>query len=133
MRFAQVQHFLSEVERFARRNDDDNRHFPILLCGDFNSTPDSESVRFLTDERSFRSVYDLNDRNQISSSVNGELRLVDYIFFSKRDEDEGRLTLLERYEMYRDAELSEVFLPNHQFPSDHFAIGAKFAVRFLPL
>ncbi|XP_075991551.1 protein angel-like isoform X2 [Anticarsia gemmatalis] len=48
VRLAQMQVFLAEIDRFAYCNNGlESGHLPIILTGDFNSTPDSAVVRLL--------------------------------------------------------------------------------------
>lgn len=200
VKIAQLQYFLAEIDRFARRTfEETSSCYPIILCGDFNAQPqsplidfllqgslkydeycplevsgqsptstrggrsslkipsrpllsptfvtaecrfpdprkptpasvDSKSAAILTHDKNFLSVYDLTDASQVTSNVNGDRHLVDYIFHTKADEESDRLTLLDRYELYNDDEVVDLPMPNHQFPSDHFLLAARFAFRLL--
>ena len=45
IKFAQLRYFISEVMRMAFENS--ATHEPVILCGDFNSVPDSPIIQFL--------------------------------------------------------------------------------------
>ncbi|CAF1465331.1 unnamed protein product [Rotaria magnacalcarata] len=88
-----------------------------------------KSSAILTHNKKFNSVYDLNDLTEVTTCVNNESSLVDYIFYTKQDHDQHRLNLLSRYDLYRQNQILDLHLPNHQFASDHFLLAAKFALK----
>ena len=83
----------------------------------------------LTHNKQFHSVYDLNNAFDVTTCINNEQNLVDYIFYTKQDDDRHRLNLISRYELYKHHHMLNIHLPNHQFPSDHFLLAAKFALK----
>jgi hypothetical protein len=83
----------------------------------------------LTHNKQFHSVYDLDDRSTVSTCINNESQLVDYIFYTRQNNDRQRLKLVSRYDLYTDDHMRHVHLPNHQFASDHFLLAAKFALK----
>ncbi|CAF1386211.1 unnamed protein product [Adineta ricciae] len=83
----------------------------------------------LTHNKQFVSVYDLNDISSVTSGVTDESKTVDYIFYSQQNNDPYRLNLLSRLNLYNQNQMVDVHIPNHQFPSDHFLLGAKFALK----
>jgi protein angel len=87
------------------------------------------SSALLTHNKKFNSVYDLNDASDVTTCVNNESNLVDYIFYTKQDNDRFRLNLLSRYDLYRRNQMLNLHLPNHQFASDHFLLAARFALK----
>ncbi|CAF0721041.1 unnamed protein product [Adineta steineri] len=90
-----------------------------------NQTPSA----ILTHNKNFHSAYDLNDLSDVTTCINNETNLVDYIFYTKQDNDRYRLNLLSRYDLYKQQQMLNLHLPNHQFASDHFLLAAKFALK----
>lgn len=106
--------------------------FPKHLSHDqmiFQTYMSQRSSAILTHNKQFHSVYDLNDLSQVTTCINNEFNLVDYIFYTKQDNDRHRLNLLSRYDLYQQNQMDDLHLPNHQFPSDHFLLAAKFALK----
>lgn len=87
------------------------------------------SSAMLTHNKKFDSVYDMDEPSEVTTCINNEINLVDYIFYSKQDDDRYRLNLLSRYDLYKENQMLNLHLPNHQFPSDHFLLAAKFALK----
>ncbi|CAF1595984.1 unnamed protein product [Adineta ricciae] len=83
----------------------------------------------LTHNKQFHSVYDLENTADVTTCIDNEYNLVDYIFYTKQDNDRYRLNLISRYDLYQQQQMSNLYLPNHQFPSDHFPLAAKFALK----
>lgn len=83
----------------------------------------------LTHNKRFHSVYDLNDLTGVTTCINNESNFVDYILYTKQDYDRHQLNLVGRYDLYNQSQMFNIHLPNHQFPSDHFLLAAKFALK----
>ncbi|CAM2716451.1 unnamed protein product [Rotaria socialis] len=88
-----------------------------------------QSSAILTHNKQLLSVYDSNDMLDVTTNAGDEAHLVDYIFYSQQENDPYRLNLLSRYDLYKQDEVINVHMPNHQFASDHFMLAAKFALK----
>ncbi|CAF0732824.1 unnamed protein product [Adineta steineri] len=95
----------------------------------FKNYMNQTSSAILTHNKNFHSAYDLNDLSDVTTCINNETNLVDYIFYTKQDNDRYRLNLLSRYDLYKQQQMLNLHLPNHQFASDHFLLAAKFALK----
>lgn len=84
----------------------------------------------LIHDKNFLSVYDLNHAENVTAAANNEAKGVDYIFFTRQNNDPDRLNILSRYELYQVDQMVDVHTPNHQFPSDHFLLAAQFALKY---
>jgi protein angel len=95
----------------------------------FQTYMNQRSSAILRHNKRFNSVYDLNDLSAVTTCINNESNLVDYIFYTKQDDDRHRLNLLSRYDLYKQNQMLNLHLPNDQFASDHFLLAAKFALK----
>ena len=102
----------------------------ILILGDFNSEPDSESVRsILLHEKGdwkFRSAA-ANDNDDSYSTWKTRKsgttrRVIDYIFHTGED----GLQCKEVLSIPSDDVLERTYLPGFRYPSDHLLVAAKF-------
>lgn len=87
------------------------------------------SSAVLTHNKHFRSVYDLDEPTDVTTCINNEKNFVDYIFYTRQECDRHRLNLLSRLDLYKQNQMFNVHLPNQQFPSDHFLLAARFALK----
>lgn len=87
-----------------------------------------QSRAVLTHNKKFLSVYDLINSSDVTSNAGDEPNEVDYIFYTHHDHSH-RLNLLSRYELYKRNQMIDIHMPNHQFASDHFLLGAEFALK----
>jgi mRNA deadenylase 3'-5' endonuclease subunit Ccr4 len=71
----------------------------------------------------------LNDSLDVTSNSKDEPKLVDYIFYTQQNNDPDRLNVLTRLELYKQDQIFDVHMPNHQFASDHFPLAVKFALK----
>ncbi|CAF1301090.1 unnamed protein product [Rotaria sordida] len=199
IKLAQIQYFLAEIDRLATKDSYTNSYYPIILCGDFNSHPQSPLIQFLlnqyikydsyrcieisgqtensiikncfsyqlpsnellpssfvtsdcrlaisnnesnfqthinqhssailTHNKKFQSVYDLNNSLDITTNSGDESKLVDYIFYTQQENNPSKLNLLSRFDLYKQNQMIDIHIPNHQFASDHFLLAAKFALK----
>jgi protein angel len=83
----------------------------------------------LTHNKRFSSAYDLNDLSKVTTRIGEESNLVDYILYSRSENDRHRLNLVGCYDLYDEDQMIDINLPNHQFSSDHFLLAAKFALK----
>lgn len=83
----------------------------------------------LTHNKHFHSVYDLDNSFDVTTCINNEKNFVDYIFYTRQEHDRHRLNLLSRYDLYTQNQMFNLHLPNQQFPSDHFLLAARFALK----
>lgn len=106
----------------------------ILILGDFNSEPDSVSVRSILCDKEwkFRSTVDDNDDSYTTwkTRKNGTTRrVIDYIFHTSED----GLQCKEVLSIPRDEELEKTYLPGFRYPSDHLLVAAKFHFHLPPV
>ncbi|CAF3405917.1 unnamed protein product [Rotaria sp. Silwood1] len=83
----------------------------------------------LTHNKQFQSVYDLNNSLDVTTNAGDVPQFVDYIFYTQQEDDPYRLNLLSRFDLYKQNQMIDIHMPNHQFPSDHFLLAAKFALK----
>lgn len=133
-----------------------NKNEQLILCGDFNSLPESEQIQLCLKENfkgfegrtiqtlfeqmkrkkrkiKFRSAYSKyrqkNQRNMHPSFTNFTANFkgtLDYIFFNKR----SKLQLRRILKIPKSSELSlNVALPNKNWPSDHLPLMAEFILE----
>jgi protein angel len=95
----------------------------------FQTYMSQRSSAVLTHNKKFHSVYSLNDQSEVTTCINNESNLVDYIFYTRQEDDRHRLNLLSRYDLYQRNQMFNIHLPNNQFASDHFLLAAKFALK----
>ena len=123
------------VDAFARGRHHD---LPTVMVGDFNATPDADSIRFLTGRKSLRGKstywrdafarvrnqhdgYTWSARNPLVAAHVERNRRIDYVFIGPLNED-GRGSIL-------DARVAlDVPGPEGTFGSDHFAVYAEIAL-----
>lgn len=123
----------SEVRRRAEQMADQLKELGwkevnILILGDFNSEPVSETVRSILREEGdwkFRSTANDNDDSYTTwktrkSGTNR--RVIDYIFHTGED----GLQCKEVLSIPSDGELERTYLPGFRYPSDHLLVAAKF-------
>ncbi len=123
------------LDQFAR---DRRRALPTVMCGDFNTSPDSDAIRFLTGRASLdgRGTYWRDTFARVRPHEDGYTwsahnphvvrhiernRRIDYIFIGPLSDD-GRGAVIEaRVELSRQES-------NGEFPSDHFGVFAEIAL-----
>ena len=101
--------------------------FPTL--NNESSCINQQSSAILTHNKRLRSVYDLNNSFNVTTNAGDKTDLVDYIFYTDDENDSCRLNLLSRFDLYKRNEMIDIHMPNHQFPSDHFLLAAKFSLK----
>jgi len=87
------------------------------------------SASILTHNKRFNSVYDLINSFDVTTNSRDTPNLVDYIFYTQQENDPDRLNILSRFDLYKQNQMFDIHIPNHQFPSDHFLLAAKFALK----
>ena len=123
------------VDAFARGR---HRDLPTIMVGDFNATPDADSIRFLTGRKSLRGKstywrdafarvrrthdgYTWSARNPLVAAHVERDRRIDFVFIGPLGED-GRGSIL-------DARVAlDVPGPDGTYGSDHFAVYAEIAL-----
>ncbi len=95
----------------------------------FHARINQQSSAILTHDKQLTSVYDLNDCVDVTTNAGDESHLVDYMFYTQQENDPYRLNLLSRFDLYKQNQMIDIHVPNHQFASDHFLLGAKFALK----
>ena len=112
----------------------------IILCGDFNTEPECESIQYLknfefTDAslKKFNSAYNIFDKEKddylecTTFKIREEeaYRVIDYIFYAGKI----KVNQIEKIPTKSSKEweaIREIGLPSSFFPSDHHFIGANF-------
>jgi len=86
-----------------------------IICGDFNTSPDSEVIAMI-ERAGFKFTHDgLTDA--YSANANGRVRLIDYLFYSEALRAEPLpLPSIDK----------QTALPGPNQPSDHLALAARF-------
>ena len=124
-----------------------SRKEKLVICGDFNSLPDSRQIQLLLKEKTqitdfwkkkhrnlkFRSAYSKyrqkNQRSEHPSFTNytGNFKgVLDYIFYSRK----SPLLLKRILKIPKSGELREnIAIPNRKWPSDHLPLLAEFSVE----
>ena len=117
-----------------RRTAQEDKDFPIIMAGDFNSTEDQEAYQAITSEQSFYDAYKSSclrygNTNTATgfSSDDGDTKRIDFIFYSEplRYNKKNRLTV-QAY-----AALSNRF-DDGIYNSDHRAVAADLLLRIDP-
>lgn len=117
--------FVTSDCRFPRRSHSHDSREDVI----FEQYISRRSSAVLTHNKRFQSVYDLSDTSAVTTCIADEHNLVDYIFYTKQENDRYRLNLLSRYDLYDEHQMHNVHMPNHQFASDHFLLAARFALK----
>lgn len=104
----------------------------IILCGDFNTTPDSPALQVVRNhELGLGSLWDLQTSEDNIFTTwkfrsDGEVkRIIDYIWFSKA----GSWEPIKRWHMPTAMEIGPSGLPSASYPSDHMAVCAVFGYK----
>eukprot|EP00064_Thunnus_orientalis_P023473 superscaffoldBa00008903_g23717 len=145
IKLAQLAILLAEIKRLSRLPDGSSN--PVVLCGDFNSTPLSPLYSFLTTgsleariehslklQSSYQHCLPPDGRPEITTCHSRTAMTVDYILYTPAESiaspspPGGRgLQLLGRLSLVGQSELEDVNgLPNHQHSSDHLPLLARF-------
>ncbi len=129
------------------------KHEKLIICGDFNSLPDSDQIQLILKEKpvelqikgfwkkkirnlKYKSAYSKyrqkNTRNYHPSFTNYTRNFkgnLDYIFYAKK----SPLQLKRLLKLPKSGEISEnIALPNKYWPSDHLPLMAEFKVEKNP-
>jgi len=129
----QVSQLLQELTAF-RTGLDQDAEVPIIVCGDFNAEPDSQSCRLMRRNSDFRflSIWDFKVQTAEEQSLITTYkwrryglakRIIDYVWFTSH----GDLDLVRRWSMLSDSQIGEQGLPTDGYGSDHIALCAQFA------
>jgi hypothetical protein len=115
---------------------------PIIIMGDFNSDPreDNSCIKYFASEDTpilFKSVYELNSERTITKYVyttlkirgdNVSKRAIDYIFYNTGG-NEDKMKCTHSLSIPNENDLEPTLLPGFKYPSDHFAVGARFLLK----
>lgn len=127
IKLAQIQLFLKELDessQYYNSESDLQCRYPTILCGDLNSTPDSDLCNYITKESTafnFESAYPHCEsiERQLVSSLSR--CVVDYIYYTPD------LKLIKKHNLPTVNNMNRHgHLPNSKEPSDHFLLKAKF-------
>ena len=94
--------------------------FGILLCGDFNTEPDSESINLIQTTKIFKSAFEGESFTTFKLREKELCRVIDYIWYT------DNLSLVEKLSMPTKLEIGEFGLPSKSYPSDHLSLYCKF-------
>lgn len=97
---------------------------------DSQSKVKQHSSTTLTHNKGFKSAYDLNEPYDVTSYVDDGAHLIDYLLYTQGKKEPHQLNVLIRLDLHKANEMGHIRLPNHPFPSDHFLLSAKFALKF---
>ena len=112
---------INEILEYINNNGLNNEN--IILVGDFNAPPTSESIINL-EKFGMRSVFDYNKLEYTYFQVRDEIdkKIIDYIFYK------GNFMFGE--EKKSDIKIDEnIGLPNEEFPSNHLYLKAMFKIN----
>lgn len=105
---------------------------PVIICGDFNTTPDSSACQALQRHPlAFKSLWDekregANGCQEFTTwkyrSKGESKRTIDYIWFS----GDGCVSPVNRWRMLTEAEIGPNALPSCEYASDHVSVCCEF-------
>jgi len=139
-RIAQTIMLLNEVEKFCEKDE------PIIICGDFNTTPDSKTYQLLASSK-VENVDIGHSSGKIHQkySVQFKLNLMSaYSLYQKEGGEPPHSIFSPGWEKVFDyiwftpqtlqtIELLDIpngeHIPNKDYPSDHFLIVCRFAIK----
>ncbi|XP_030370608.1 protein angel [Scaptodrosophila lebanonensis] len=132
VRCAQVQKLMRELLNFAR-DANDGMITPVVLTGDFNSTINSEPIALLTDKKADDTTsfnFEALDPGECyASTFQGKWITVDYILRSACVQSKHQLQVQGVYSLPTVESCTRSGpIPNHYLGSDHYALGAVFAL-----
>ncbi|GLE06201.1 hypothetical protein PINS_up015443 [Pythium insidiosum] len=138
VKLLQTQRMLRTIDAFM-----DSRPLPLIFAGDFNSMPDSEVYRFITETHGYRSAYasyktpagepDFTNVNGVridltDKEVPNFIGTLDYIFFKSHRLHPAAL----REMMPLELAVQERSLPSTFSPSDHLPLLCDFVLQHPP-
>lgn len=130
VRCAQVSKLLTELRCFA--TDSTQNATPVILTGDFNSELHTAPMQLLLshDEDPAAINFEaLNCGDCTASTLQDEWITVDYILRSVCQQSRRKLEILSVYQLPTINCCAHVgMIPNHYLGSDHYALGAVFAL-----
>lgn len=121
-------HYLCEnITKFLNEK---NLDIPIIICGDFNSLPDSSAYELMLKGKSKLQNTELIHSLNLSSSFEKEPKFtnftpdfkgtLDYIFYN------SKLKVSKNLETTKEEEIKTIGLPNDFYPSDHISLYCEF-------
>ncbi|KAM8711749.1 hypothetical protein ACLKA7_012285 [Drosophila subpalustris] len=145
VRCAQVTKLLAELQTFAANYDEDcsansnkkqsirdSHTTPVILTGDFNSEIYTAPMELLMTKGSDASSLNfklLNTGEYTASTYQNEWITVDYILHSECAQSKHKLDVLSVYLLPKINSCAHAgYIPNHYLGSDHYALGAVFAL-----
>lgn len=140
VRCAQVTKLLNELQTLATRSSEKQQQrqrdctttTPVILAGDFNSEIDTPPIALLTakgKDASSLNLKILDPGDYTASTFQNEWITVDYILHSDCVKSKHRLEVLSVYLLPKIHNCANVgYIPNHFLGSDHYALGAVFAL-----
>jgi hypothetical protein len=138
-RRTQTRILLDEIKSFkSSKGKDFKDDIPTIIMGDFNSDPreDNSCIKYIVSDDApipLKSVYQLNSERTgtkhlyTTLKIRGDIvskRAIDYIFYNAGGENKMKCT--HRLSIPNEKDLEPTLLPGFKYPSDHFAVGAKF-------
>jgi mRNA deadenylase 3'-5' endonuclease subunit Ccr4 len=108
---------------FLKENEKED--IPIILCGDFNSLPNSKAVEIIK-EYGFSSTYETVNKkeNDFTNYTSDFIGTLDYIFLGKCDKN---ISLYQTLDLVLEKNIKkEKFLPSKRYPSDHLCLLSEF-------
>lgn len=122
----QTKKHTEEVEKFRNQALEELKleKLPVIICGDFNSKPDSLVYKYMTGDDNplgLKSSYSSYGDNVDAPITVREGYTLDYIFYN------SSLLLTKRLEITKD--FTRESMPSEKYPSDHLSIAAEFSLN----
>lgn len=134
LRSAQGSDLLRHLHTLVQKHSAESPHVPLLVCGDFNATPNEEVYRrFATSALGLDSAYKMLSRDCVAEPdyttwkirPSGECcTTLDYIWYSR---DSLRVDAV--LELPTEEQIGLNRLPSFSYPSDHLSLVCDFSLK----
>jgi mRNA deadenylase 3'-5' endonuclease subunit Ccr4 len=104
-----------------------NLQYDIILCGDFNTEPNSITIKSINETNLFTSVYNIDEIEMTTFKIRDKeyYRIIDYIFIT------NNIKIKDVNPLPRKIDLEYVLktgLPSIDFPSDHYYLSCTLEI-----
>lgn len=118
------------LEKISEYLNERKLDIPVIICGDFNSLPDSHAYEFMKNGiTKYEKLY-FSHSLELSSSFEKEPKFtnftpdfkgtLDYIFYN------SQLKVSKILEITTEDQIKTIGLPNSEYPSDHLSLYCEF-------